>query len=108
MEKTTGERYIGASGPVEWLASFSPSGTNEIIGILPKRSHFLEWDQEDPEKLRHTRLGAPEQIIVRGHGAGVLPEAERMVLLPRGHGEALSDAWGNLYTEIAIAVEARS
>ena len=67
----------------------------------------LEWDQEDPEKLRHTRLGAPEQIIVRGHGAGVLPEAERMVLLPRGHGEALSDAWGNLYTEIAIAVEAR-
>ena len=67
----------------------------------------LEWDQEEPEKLRHTRLGEPEQIIVRGFGAGMLPEAERMVLLPRGHGEALSDAWGNLYTEIAIAVEAR-
>ncbi len=30
-----------------------------------------------------------------------------MVLLPRGHGEALSDAWGDLYREIAIAVEAR-
>ena len=44
---------------------------------------------------------------MRGHGAGVLPASERMVRLPRGHGEALSDAWANLYTEIAIAVEAR-
>ena len=67
----------------------------------------LEWDQENPEKLRYTPLRKPEQIIVRGHGAGMLPAAERMVLLPRGHGEALSDAWGNLYTEIAVAVEAR-
>lgn len=67
----------------------------------------LEWDQEYPERLRYSRLGEPEQTIVRGKGAGMVPEAERMVRLPRGHGEALSDAWGNLYTEIAIAVEAR-
>lgn len=67
----------------------------------------LEWDQETPEKLRHTPLREPERIIVRGHGAGMVPEAERMLRLPRGHGEALSDAWGNLYTEIAIAVEVR-
>lgn len=46
-EKAVDERYIGATGPVEWLASFSPSGTNEIIGILPHRSHFLELDRED-------------------------------------------------------------
>lgn len=46
-EKTVDERYIGVTGPVEWLASFSPSGTNEIIGILPQRSHFLELDRED-------------------------------------------------------------
>lgn len=67
----------------------------------------LEWDQEDPERLKHARLREPEQIIVRGHGSGMTPEAERMIRLPRGHGESLSDAWGNLYTEIAIAVEAR-
>lgn len=67
----------------------------------------LEWDQENPEKLRYTPLQGPEQTIVRGHGSGMLPAAERMVLLPRGHGEGLSDAWGNLYTEIAVAVDAR-
>jgi len=51
LEKAAKARYIGASGPVEWLASFSPSGTNEIVGVLPKRSHFLELDQEDVNGL---------------------------------------------------------
>ncbi|OJU84333.1 MAG: hypothetical protein BGO06_13775 [Shinella sp. 65-6] len=27
--------------------------------------------------------------------------------MPRGHPEALRDAWGNLYEELAIAIEAR-
>ena len=67
----------------------------------------LSWDQESPEILRYSPLGEPERVLVRGHGAGILPAAERMVGLPRGHGEALSDAWGNLYTEIALAVAAR-
>ncbi len=47
LEKKKEERYIGAIGSVEWLATFSPSGTNEVIGVLPKRSHFLELDGND-------------------------------------------------------------
>ena len=34
-------------------------------------------------------------------------EASRFVRMPRGHPEALTDAWANLYTEFAIAIEAR-
>ena len=67
----------------------------------------LEWRQESPELLKYTPLNQPEQTLVRGRGSGVAPETERMATLPRGHGESLSDAWGNLYREIAIAVEAR-
>jgi hypothetical protein len=66
----------------------------------------VQWDQEFPETIKYTPLNMPEQTIVRGHGAGVVPAAERMVTLPRGHGESLSDAWGNLYREIAIAIDA--
>lgn len=47
LEKEKGERYIGASGSVEWLTSFSPCGTNEVIGVLPKRSQFLDLDEDD-------------------------------------------------------------
>jgi galactose-1-phosphate uridylyltransferase len=47
LEKANGERYIGSTGPVEWLASFSPSGSSEVLGILPERSQFLEFDRDD-------------------------------------------------------------
>ncbi len=37
----------------------------------------------------------------------MLPQAERLAHLPRGHGEALTDAWANLYGEIGVAIAAR-
>lgn len=67
----------------------------------------IEWDQEKPEYLHVNYLNEPEQTIVRGAGSGVVSAAARLTRLPRGHGEALSDAWGNLYTELAVAIAAR-
>jgi len=67
----------------------------------------LKWDQEYPEQLRFSKFDEPEQIILRGQGGGMYPEAERMTRLPRGHGESLSDAWSGLYTEIAELVRQR-
>lgn len=34
-EKQTGQRFIGISGPWQWLAAFAPEGFFEIWGILP-------------------------------------------------------------------------
>jgi predicted dehydrogenase len=67
----------------------------------------LEWNQENPEFLSFTPLDSPTQIIGRGYGAGMLPAAVRFVRMPRGHPEALTDAWANLYTELAVAIDAR-
>jgi predicted dehydrogenase len=67
----------------------------------------LEWDQENPEYLRFTPLDSPTQIIGRGYGGGMLEPAVRFVRMPRGHPEALTDAWANLYTELAVAIDAR-
>ena len=47
IEKSIGERCIGASGPVEWLAGFSPQGANEVVGILPERRDFSEMKEAD-------------------------------------------------------------
>lgn len=90
-----------------WLTQAAPGNYSGLRFRVYGDKGGLSWDQETPETLRYTPLNAPEQTFVRGHGSGIVPAAERMVLLPRGHGEALSDAWGNLYREIAIAVEAR-
>jgi predicted dehydrogenase len=67
----------------------------------------IEWDQEKPEHLRVSFLNQPDQVIVRGKRGAMLPSVERMSHLPSGHGEALSNAWANLYTELAVAIAAR-
>ena len=46
-EKGLGERYIGQTGTTSWIASFSPQGTNEVLGILPARRDFPEMDEDD-------------------------------------------------------------
>lgn len=67
----------------------------------------LEWEQENPEFLRFTPLDSPTQVIGRGYGGGMMEAAIRFVRMPRGHPEALTDAWANLYTEMAVAIDAR-
>ncbi|MCO4836731.1 MAG: Gfo/Idh/MocA family oxidoreductase [Oceanospirillaceae bacterium] len=67
----------------------------------------LEWHQEQPEILHLRAIGAAEQIISRGHDAGMIADTQRLLRMPRGHPEALTDAWANLYLELAVAVQAR-
>jgi predicted dehydrogenase len=67
----------------------------------------VSWDQEHPEQLRFATFDHAEQIIHRGQGSGMMPGAESMTTLPRGHGETLSDAWANMYNDIADTVAAR-
>jgi len=47
QEKQEGARYIAATGPVEWITAFSPSGANEVVGILPNHHDFLDMDNDD-------------------------------------------------------------
>ena len=100
-------RYEGDVPGTLWVTQAAPGNYCALRLRVFGEKGGIEWDQEKPEYLRFNPLDKPEQVIVRGHGNGMVRQAERMVTLPRGHGEALSDAWANLYTELAIAVEAR-
>lgn len=46
-EKELDERYIGKTGNVEWMASFSPMANSEFLGIVPEKSNFFEYDDKD-------------------------------------------------------------
>jgi len=50
-ERKLGDRYVGEAGPATLITSFSPHGTNEVLGILPERRDFLEMDEEDQKGL---------------------------------------------------------
>jgi galactose-1-phosphate uridylyltransferase len=41
-EKEEGSRYIGNTGPWEWIAAFAPEGFFEIWGVLPGVTSFRE------------------------------------------------------------------
>ncbi len=96
----------GAPGTM-WVTQAAPGNYCGLRVRVFGEKGGLAWDQEFPDTLEHMPFEEPRQTIIRGHGSGVLPSAERMVLLPRGCGGGTTDAWGNLYTEIAVAVEAR-
>ena len=67
----------------------------------------LEWNLEDCDRLKFNRFGEPDRILSRGHGHGLSPATERLVRTARGFPEGIIEAWGNLYTEFAMAVAAR-
>lgn len=68
----------------------------------------LEWDLEQPERLRFNEYGAPDAVYSRGQGHGVDPSIDRLTRTARGFSEGIIEAWANLYAEFAIAVSARS
>ena len=50
-EQELGVRFIARTGGVAWITSFSPQGTNEILGILLGKRDFLEMEVEDFSEL---------------------------------------------------------
>jgi predicted dehydrogenase len=100
-------RLTGGIPGFLWVTQAAPGNYAGLRLRLFGEKGGLEWDQEYPEQLRYSPVGGAEQIIHRGKGSGMFAEAERLVHLPRGHGEALSDSWANLYAELGFVIAAR-
>lgn len=67
----------------------------------------IEWNHENSDVLHFNRLNEPAQLTIRGTGAGMNAAGSRFSRLPRGNPQGWSDAWACLYSEFAIAIEAR-
>ncbi|WP_417280274.1 Gfo/Idh/MocA family protein [Celeribacter sp.] len=96
----------GAPGLL-WVTQAAPGNFCGLRFRIYGDKGGIEWDQEFPEQLHYTPLDQPTQTLTRGAGAGMVAEAEVLSHMPRGHPEALTDAWSNLYAEIGLAVAHR-
>lgn len=65
----------------------------------------IEWWDEQPNQLRFEIQGKPVQILERGMGY-LYPEALQDDRIGGGHPEGLFEAWSNLYSRFAVAMEA--
>ena len=49
QERTLGARWLGRTGPVEWIAAWAPAHQREIWGVLPELSSLVELGEEHAE-----------------------------------------------------------
>jgi UDPglucose--hexose-1-phosphate uridylyltransferase len=95
LEKQTGRRCIGATGPWQWLAAFAPEGFFEIWGILPGVSCLQETTDDHWQCLAQGILNAQKyyrSLGRNGYNLGLLLPADgsddlelRVVLTVRGN-----------------------
>jgi predicted dehydrogenase len=64
----------------------------------------IEWEQEDPCKLKVSMIGKPSQILIQGRDY-LADSARKYCRLPTGHPEGFYEAFANIYsafTEVLI------
>lgn len=92
----------GASGSL-WASQIAIGNENALRLRVYGATGALEWEQENPNVLRHAALGEPARLLTRG-GAGAHPAAARVTRIPGGHPEGYLEAFATIYSEAAAAI----
>ncbi|MDM8526132.1 galactose-1-phosphate uridylyltransferase [Desulfococcaceae bacterium HSG8] len=74
-EKAEGVRYIGKTGPWEWMAAFAPEGFFEIWGIFPLVTSFRQLNDPEWKNLAQGVLAAQKfyrSLCRNGYNLGIL------------------------------------
>lgn len=95
----------GAPG-LMWVTQAGAGAVHGLHFRVFGASGGLEWFQEEPNQLHHTRLGQPAAVFER-RGPGLKPAALRASRISIGHPEGYQEAFAVLYAEAAEAIVAR-
>jgi predicted dehydrogenase len=96
----------GARGTM-WVTNAAAGAEHGLALRVFGETGGLEWHQEQPNELRHRRLGGFEQVLTRRLHGALHPAAERAARVEVGHPEGYQEAFANLYRDAAEAIEAR-
>ena len=99
-------RYHGGARGMLWCSQVASGYENALRLRIYGTKAGIEWEQENPNYLWVTPLGAPRYRLTRG-GAGTGPEAARMTRVPPGHPEGYLEGFANIYAEAARAILSR-
>lgn len=98
---------LGNDAPgVMWVTQAAAGGVHGLHFRIYGEKGGLEWFQETPNQLFHSRLGEPALIYERA-GPGLKPEARRAERIAIGHPEGYQEAFAVLYADAAEAIVAR-
>jgi predicted dehydrogenase len=100
-------RYRGGARGALWASQVACGSANRLqLRVYGSRA-AIHFDQERPDQLVYSRLGAAPQIVRRGTTpAG--GDAALATRLPAGHPEGYFEAFAQLYRDFALAWQARA
>ncbi|MDZ7906665.1 MAG: Gfo/Idh/MocA family oxidoreductase [Cypionkella sp.] len=99
-------RYTSGARGMLWCSQVAVGMENGLRLRVFGTKAGLSWEQENPNYLNVTPLGAPPYRLSRG-GAGTGDCAARMTRIPPGHPEGYLEGFANIYAEAARAIIAR-
>lgn len=100
-------RWSGGARGSMWVTNAAAGGEHGLGMRIFGAQGGLEWWQEQPNELRHRRLGGFEQILTRRLHGALTPSAERASRIEIGHPEGYQEAFANLYKDVAEVIAAR-
>lgn len=100
-------RFEGGARGMLWASQVATGNGNNLRLRVYGDKAGLEWQQEEPNSMRFTRLGSPPEIIRRLGAGGNSPAAARASRIPAGHPEGYLEAFAQLYTDLAEQISAR-
>ncbi|WP_299350829.1 Gfo/Idh/MocA family oxidoreductase [uncultured Shimia sp.] len=97
-------RFQGGARGMLWCSQVAPGNENGLALRVYGTKGGLEWSQENPNELWYSPFGQPKQLLTRaGNGAMGLQDA--LTRTPSGHPEGYLEAFANLYSEAADAIQ---
>lgn len=100
-------RFDGDIRGMLWSSQVATGNGNNLRLRVYGDKAGLEWQQEEPNTMRFTRLGSAPEIISRLGPGGNSPAAAHASRIPAGHPEGYLEAFAQLYTDLAEQISAR-
>ena len=98
-------RYTSGARGMLWCSQVASGQENGLRLRIYGTKAGIEWEQENPNYLWVTPLGAPRYRLSRG-GSGSGEAAARVTRIPAGHPEGYLEGFANIYIEAAAAIRA--
>lgn len=99
-------RYTSGARGMLWCSQVASGQENGLRLRIYGAKAGIEWEQENPNYLWVTPLGAPRYRLTRG-GAGSGEAAARVTRTPAGHPEGYLEGFANIYAEAGRSILAR-
>jgi len=99
-------RFDGGAKGILYASQVSVGEENNLSIRVYGEKGSLAWKQQEPNSLVLNLIDKPMQILRAGDKANLCEEAIKNTRLPMGHPEGLIEAFANIYSNFADALNA--